>query len=279
MQDEMNNIDWSGIPVYGVDFSGAQQAGRAIWVCTARQTNGGLLVESCLRGDRLPQSAGDRNSCLRALAALIANSPLSAWGLDFPFSLPAELITADSWPAFAGTFADAYSTHDVFRHYCRRMGGPGEKKRATDCLARVPFSPYNLRVYRQTYYGIRDLLAPLVAADSVRVVPMQPIAGRRPILLEACPASFLKRHALYRPYKGAGTDAAKQRAHILQYLESEAHIAFSTPAERRAVLENSGGDALDSVLAAVIVGDAISQGVATLLPVDDRDAIEGRVYF
>jgi hypothetical protein len=52
-------------------------------------------------------------------------------------------------------------------------------------------------LFRQTCFGIRSVLAPLVRDGLVSVVPMQRPAADKPWLLEICPASTLKARNLY----------------------------------------------------------------------------------
>ena len=67
-------------------------------------------------------------------------------------------------------------------------------------------SIFRLRLYRQTYFGIRDVLYPLARDQQVCVLPMQSVLPDRAWILKICPASTLKRENLYlRRYK-RGTD-------------------------------------------------------------------------
>ena len=90
--------------VFGVDFSGARQAGHATWVAELRpilaRAHGapyrlaGLAPLSALCGTA---------ECAPALAALvdiIGDSGRSLWALGFPFGLPAAALGgALTWPA------------------------------------------------------------------------------------------------------------------------------------------------------------------------------------
>ena len=76
----------------------------------------------------------------------------------------------------------------------------------------MPFAAYNLRIYRQTFYGVRDVLAAAVARQAAAVIPMQEYAANKAWIVEACPASTLKSLGVYRPYKGATKAQCAQRA-------------------------------------------------------------------
>jgi hypothetical protein len=121
-------------------------------------------------------------------------------GLDFPFSLPRRLVEANNWEEFVLSFSSRYPDAEKFRQSCWGTAGNCEEKRDTDRKSKTPFSPYNRRLYRQTYYGIRDVLVPLVRDKVVSVLPMQGVASDKPRLLEVCPAYTLERMGQRRPY-------------------------------------------------------------------------------
>jgi hypothetical protein len=86
--------------VYGIDFSGARDAGNRIWIASGVVDEDTLLIEACYRARELPGSARDRGRCLEALRCFIAEEMGAAFGLDFPFGLPRELVVQDSWQGF-----------------------------------------------------------------------------------------------------------------------------------------------------------------------------------
>jgi len=262
----------------GVDFSGARDAGRRIWVAVGVPKGKSLCIEACHRVDTLPGSGRHRDMALAALRDLIAEEPTSVFGLDFPFGLPQPLVTQDNWARFALDFPDRYRSADAFRQACREATGKRELKRLTDKESRTPFSPYNIRLYRQTYHGIRDVLHPLVRDQQACVLPMQSASSSKPWILEVCPASTLKQEGLYRSYKGKTDVHRVARAHILESLERTGHLVIATQATRSLILDDPGGDALDSVIAALASCRAL--GSPTLLAVETNEvyALEGRVY-
>lgn len=263
--------------VIGVDFSGAKDAGRRIWVARGTATGDTLQIESCQPAQDLPGSGRARAESLRALGEFILAESRSAVGLDFPFSLPRALVVYDDWEWFVLGFPRDYPSPQALRAICLNAAEGRELKRVTDRQTQTPFSPYNIRLYRQTFYGIRDLLRPLVITDRARVLPMQEPAEDKPWLLEICPASTLKRAMLYAPYKGREDSHRSARNRVLAALERRA-IAIQDPAVRSVILDDAGGDALDSVIAAVATFQSLGGSLPVVPRSSDRYAIEGYVY-
>jgi len=273
----------SGRPVdrriFGVDFSGAESAGRAIWLAAGRIEPGGLLrIEDCQPAACLPGSGVARGDCLPALVRFIARQRNAVFGLDFPFSLPASLAGQASWEDFALALTVRYPTAELFRRACRAAAGGRELKRDTDRASRVPFGAYNLRLYRQTYFGIGHLLAPLLRRRAACVLPIQPPIDGKPWLFEICPASTLKASGLYTSYKGRGPSYRAARRRILDELVARGAVAPPAPAVEDRILADSGGDALDSVIAAVAARQAAERPRPEHRPTP-LERIEGRVYF
>lgn len=262
--------------VYGVDFSGARDAGRLIWIAGGVIDGNVLRIERCQPAAELPGGGVARERALTALRDFVAAARDAAFGFDFPFGLPATLVTQPTWADFAGRFARDYPDADTFRHACVTASGGRELRRQTDDVAKTPFSPYNLRLYRQTYTGIRDLLAPLADDDAASVVPMQVAHPGRPWLLEVCPASTLKRAGHYIPYKGRTAAHRAARECILEVLGTMASVEIP-PAVQQLASVDTGGDALDSLIAAVttfrVVTNPSFPGRCT-----ERERLEGRVY-
>ena len=239
--------------VYGVDFSGAKDAGKKIWIAQAVSRGQGIMVEACSPSTEFLQCSAERGEVLSALRDFIADAEDAAFGCDFPFSLPKDLIAAESWAEFLERFPERFRTEADFRASCTdsalRVGDRKELRRRTDIEARAPFSPYNLRIYRQTYYGIKELLGPLVAKNLVNVPPLHDSGDGVPWLMEVCPASTLKASGLYGSYKDA-RGSVEAREFILSSLEKSGRVGFADRAVRSRVLADSKGDALDSVIAA-----------------------------
>lgn len=262
---------------FGVDFSGAADAGRRIWIAELAQQQDALRVLSCCPAVELPGAPRNRSEAHAALVARIAGAGEATFGLDFPFSLPAQLLDAESWTDFVARFAAHFPDALAFQRDCARKADNRELRRDTDRAAKVPWCAYNLRLYRQTWHGIRDVLAPLVAADAVRVCPMQAPAPGKPVLLEICPASALKRLGLYRRHAGyKSSDGAGQRTAILDAVTAHWRLAVPPNIHDR-IIANSGGDALDSVIAAAVAADVTRRGLS-FDAADRTQALEGMVY-
>ena len=73
--------------VYGVDFSGAKDAGKKIWIAQAVPRGQGIMVEACAPSTELLQCSAERGEVLSALRDFIADAGDAAFGCDFPIQL------------------------------------------------------------------------------------------------------------------------------------------------------------------------------------------------
>lgn len=252
--------------IYGVDFSGAADAGKHIWIAECVLDSAQLCVMHCAPAEALPKSGRTREVALAALSRLIAASKNAVFGLDFPFSLPDAQMNAPSWLDFARLFGTRYPTAEDFY---RRHGGKGneQRRRITDERARPPFASANLRMYRQTYYGIGDLLAPLALTGQACVLPMMKAEAGKPWLIETCPAVILRELKLrLTNYKQQSDAGQERRSLILQGLE-QVGVRFAEDSLKVRMITDSRGDALDSVIAALGAARALQSG--TLAQADD----------
>lgn len=261
--------------ILGVDFSGASDAGRKIWIAEGRtDKNGALVLQSCIRAAELPGGGKDPQEAIPALVRHIAGLGAARVGCDFPFSLPRDLIAPRTWRQFALGYAAAHAGADSFRAVMRVRPGIEALKRDTDRLARTPFNAHNLRLYRQTWWGIAGVLGPLVRAGQAIVHPQQPLRPGKPALIEICPASTLKSIRLYTSYKGKGPKLRQARQQILDALIGRGVLAAPERKLRTLLLDNEGGDALDAVIGAV----ATARADLGAKP-DGLQRLEGRVYY
>jgi hypothetical protein len=245
--------------IWGVDFSGAQDAGAHIWTCKAAVVADTLRVDSCE-----PLKAKKLAHCLTSLVENIAMSGQTVVGLDFPFGLPRVLVSDASWQEMVTGFGKRFASADDFRSELTTLGNGRELKRVTDVRAKTPFSPYNLRMYKQTFYGIRDVLMPLMSSGAACVVPMQPLAREKPWVIEICPRSTRKAHR--QDYTSTEV--------VLKWL-GEVGVEMSDSLQR-VVLADEGGDARDSVIAAFATWRASSSLADEPLP--DYEVVEGYVF-
>ncbi|MDK2939268.1 MAG: hypothetical protein PWQ51_1432 [Methanolobus sp.] len=235
--------------IFGVDFSGAKDAGRKIWISEGISSGDKLHIQSCYPiFEIVSDKSKQRDACLSALRDQILSDNNAVFGMDFPFSLPDKLMSGKDWYSFVSDFPDEYESADAFRKKMQYMGGKTELKRLTDVEVKAPFSIYNLWVYKQTYFGIRDVLRPLVTEERACAIPMQTPESGKPWLMEICPASTLKSEDLYIGYKGRTEKEENKREYILSKLIENGIIISDDVKEK--IIKNKDGDALDSFVAA-----------------------------
>lgn len=262
--------------VYGIDFSGARDAGRRIWVACGIIEGAELFVTECFRAKDLSGSGEDRERSHRALRGFINKQKNSIFGMDFPFGLPKTLVKEGSWEEWVLAFQDRYTSPEQFRGSCTSTSGGKELKRLTDVERKTPFSPYNLRLYRQTFFGIKDVLGPLIRDSAVSILPMQkPVSGKAWVI-EVCPASTLKKERLSSPYKGGGGKKRSAREKILRCMQNTGILKIQKSALRSTIIDDRGGDALDSVIAAFAAFRALRGGLT--FEKNSPYALEGWVY-
>ncbi|MFZ5447126.1 MAG: hypothetical protein ACOZFS_00610 [Thermodesulfobacteriota bacterium] len=276
-----NNPSWNPTAIYGIDFSGAVYAGRKIWITLAMIKGEVLEIKDCFRGLSLPNSGKRLHDCLAALVTFIASHKNSIFGLDFPFGLPcaiAEHFGCKTWTGFIYSFPAKFNGPHEFQHECKQVFGRPEAKRTTDIESKTPFSPYNLRLFKQTYFGITGVLYPLLKNGGAWVIPMQEIIGDRSLILEICPRSTLVREKIAdKKYKGKTKEHWQNRRHILNRL-SEKNVAIPENLFRL-ICGDIEGDALDSAIAAYAVGNSLLNPTFPFPPGWKREyAIEGYVY-
>jgi hypothetical protein len=257
--------------IFGLDFSGAVDAGRRAWLAEGRPSPDGLEILSCRPISALPGGAVDRATALAALRSFIAGMPDAIIGCDFPFSLPRRHIEAESWPDFIDGFhhADALA----FYEHCRRASGGKEPKRATDVESKTPWCAFNIRLYRQSYHGMAELLRPLVVEAKALVLPMQASAAGLPWLIETCPASALRHFGWKGSYKGVSL--RDQRRRIVRGLTEARLLCPLSRSMQKLVVDDPGGDAIDSIIAAMATSQALADITCGR---GDGDPLEGRVY-
>jgi Protein of unknown function (DUF429) len=278
--------------IYGVDFSGAKLAGRNTWVAR---------LEPGVRGPGLPPyelrdlapleglcGTAERAASLAHLVCMIASSEQALWAMDFPFGLPVELMEPGAqWPeqlAFLQAWGeDDYGVGLECLRRAKALGGPNHIRRLTDTEEKAPFDPYHYRIIYQTFYGMRDVLGPLHGRRQTAILPFhyRRLAAARRVLVEACPASTLKRlglpHQNYKQPQG-GRLAAKRLCTRRVILAGMAEYVGICGAQRRAIMHNGGGDALDALIAAVGAARAWHTTDHGWIARHPRYPREGRLY-
>lgn len=274
--------------VYGVDFSGAKLAGRNIWVARVEPRRRGRPVLVAL--DRLETLCGtaERAAALAHLVGLVTDSDAALWGFDCPFGLPLELFPDGApWSAqfdFVRAWGDAaYACGLECIRRALLVGDRMHLRRTTDTDAKAPFDGYHYRIIYQTFFGMRDVAAPLSRCPATAVLPFQyrklPRAKR--VVVECCPGSVLKKlglpHQNYKQPAGGPLTRRRLRTRHALHAGLEGLVSISDRF-RRVMMRNPGADALDAVIAAV--------GAARAVATADHDAIarhpryprEGHLY-
>lgn len=321
-------------PVYGVDFSAAAaDAGTKTWIASGTVADGELVVADVAPLVEVADlDAADRETALPALAAWIRGRDDDAVvGLDLPFGLPRFVVAetgAASWRSFITGFpasigvGEGDDTGDraddpvrAFAERCvaltERHGEGTYDKRRTDAAVGAR-SPYGFIADTIAFYGMRDVLAPVL--DAVRVAPMdlaaptdpttpadpvaptdstaptdptddrwRPEVPPGPTLVETYPAAVLDRLGLRRTkYKGGGDEEAARRRRNATELAAEADITYQSETGLvDAVVADAGGDALDAVAACVGAVTARERGYEPdVAGFDDPNAValEGYIY-
>lgn len=274
--------------VYGVDFSGAKLAGRTTWIARLELApNGAFHLESLSRLEDLCGTA-ERDEALAGLVGLIRSTEGALWALDFPFGFPVEVMGqsarwADQFPFLHAWSEDGYGAGLECVRRAERLTGRKHIRRQTDAEERAPFDPFHYRIIHQTFFGMRDVLGPMRADRETAILPFHygRLSRAKRALVEACPASTLLRLGLpnqnYKQPEGGPLTSRRQRTRRA-ILAGLARSGRMTAAQRRVMLLDPGGDALDAVIAAV--GAARSWRVTDHARVarHPRYGREGRLY-
>jgi Protein of unknown function (DUF429) len=130
---------------------------------------------------------------------------------------------------------------------------------------------------------MRDVLGPLLRRPGTAIVPFhyRRLPGARRVLVEACPSSTLKRlglpHQNYKQPAGGPLTRKRRRTRRAILAGLAAHVAID-PAQRRVIMRNGGGDALDAVIAALGGVQAWQAADHAALARHPRYRYEGRLF-
>lgn len=237
---------------HGVDFSGGKRHRRKIRVATREPGRPATVRAGFSHGD---------------LVELIASSTRDerhhGWLIDTPFGLPVEMLDeqgVDRGWLEAVEWLAGFEDAREWRRACRRRSRK-ERRRRTDTLARTPFAPVNLRMFRQTWHGLVDVLRPLARTPGIALLPLDtrpaseagddvPAAwsDARVRVGEGCPATILRDAGWEaRGYKGSEDVHRARREEILARLVSDLAVDLD-PETAAAAVEDTDGDVLDSLL-------------------------------
>ena len=226
--------------LYGIDFSGGADGGRGKIRVVRRD-----LAD---RGGAIAVLGAMSRRELRA--AIEQEHESSLWRIDAPFGLALETIESHgleaSWLECARwmrSFESPRAWRTALRDCSRR-----EPKRYCDRASATPMAPMNLRVFKQTWTLVCEILLPLAEAG-VRLEPVQR-GEAGPVVAEGCPASALRlRGWPWRGYKGRGEPPRAVRREILERLGSEWSGAATIPHDSfAAAIDDTEGDLVDAML-------------------------------
>ncbi len=277
--------------IHGVDFSGARNAGRTIWIARIERDDAEPAAWALTGLDHLEDLCGtaERDVALAFLVETIALSKDALWALDCPFGLPVELLESGaewtdqldlvgSWDA-----ADARGFGLQCLQTARALGDQQHIRRLTDSETKTPFDAYHYRIIYQTFHGMRDVLDPLRRVGTTAILPFDydRLPSARRVVIEACPSSTLKRLGLpYRNYKQAGngpSDPSRLRTRRAILGAVGRHIRISR-SHRYSIVRNNGGDALDAVIAALGALQAFQAADHDTIARHPRYPREGFIY-
>ncbi|MEO1615082.1 MAG: DUF429 domain-containing protein [Planctomycetota bacterium] len=251
--------------VMGVDFSGAALAGKTAWAAELTPTvpsddepasEPAFTLTSLQPLGRLAGS-DDRIAVNRYLVDRISDGGETFWGCDFPFGLPIELRLGSWASQLSHVKSFDGDAKELGRSLVERTREQSDRlhiRRTTDRETQTPFDCYHYRIIYQTFHGMRDVLEPLAKRPDVAVLPFQykKLAEAAAVVVEACPSSTLKKQSLpHQRYKQSGgkppsSQHQATRREILRWVSRYVEIS---PYRRRVIQRDSGGDALDAVLA------------------------------
>jgi hypothetical protein len=224
--------------LHGVDFSGAD-------------SGGGHKIRVATRGPVTSVERMDRRGLLERIRASARDGADHFWRIDAPVGLPLATLKSHGvegdWLACAqwmAGFAGARPWRAALRSVER-----SEPRRVTDQDARTPMAPMNLRVFKQTWTLVCEVLLPLANDGAVSLEPMHPVRGARVSVGEGCPASVLQRRGWpSRAYKGDGDPPRRLREEIVRRLRG-AGVRTDEQVARQAA-DDTEGDIVDALVLA-----------------------------
>ncbi len=207
--------------------------------------------------------------------------------MDFPFAIPIEVADAGATlDTQLQAVADFPGDAKLFGRECvdraKLLGDTMHIRRLSDRDARTPFDCYHYRIIYQTFHGMRNVLRPLRAHKAVAVLPFDPPAAGKTLVVEACPGSTLRRLGLpHNRYKYTGRGPIPRhlkpnRSRLLAHLCKAMEI---TPSDKRIMERNAGGDAIDAVFAALGGWHGITHTDWNVKHADPRIRAEGWIAF
>ncbi|MFC6724347.1 DUF429 domain-containing protein [Halobium palmae] len=290
--------------IYGVDFAVAKDdADRKLWIAKADADEDGLSVTKlqCARDFLRPGPRGREDTLTALHERIVASDESAAWGLDFPFGVPKDLIQDGcEWREMVETFPEKLElggnerSPDGLYEAAKTAGEGGEKvdARAVDGDGAQPAAGWFMKYL--TYHGIESVLKPIVERSSATVVPMdspsQGESATRPVVLEVYPDGTLRDleknygDATSDRYKGVTDSNLRNRYGNLEALEGRS-VGFDSDDHEFDLRERAAhnDDALDAVVAAYatwqhVCGIDAAEEYDFKSPERDSPDIEGYIY-
>jgi hypothetical protein len=266
--------------VYGVVYGGDRPRTNT-WVTRGVVTDGTLSIDRCAPVDEWFDGAETTIEAPTLTTFLAELPPTAAVGLDFPFGLPERIVIEDEWGTFLREFPSWCNSPDDLRRQCERRvrlvdGSSETRLRATDEPLSA-MSPFDEPIVAATFYGIRDVLRPLVLSDSVRVPPMTPPHPDRPCVIEVYPTGTLVDLDVFTAgYEDPGDDGRELRSETLDRLAEVVDAGLAVDDDvREACVEDV--TRLESLVAAYAVYRN-SRTASALTVSDPQRLIEGQVF-
>lgn len=281
--------------VYGAVNGGARRdspRGETVetWVCRGVVGDGTLSVDRCapvtewFDAEESPVSspAGATEIDDRPpLTAFLATLPSSAAaGLDFPFGLPERLVSEDSWTGFLRDLPTWCGSPEELRWRCEKRvdlvdGTADTRLRATDAPLSA-LSPFDERIVASTFFGLCDVLRPLVLSDSVRVPPMTSPRPDAPLVLEVYPAGTLVDLDLFTGETDSDGAGTTHRDAPVDSLSDAVDCDLDVDETVRERVDNEAS-AFESLVAAYAVYRN-TRSAASLRVSDSQRLVEGQVF-
>jgi hypothetical protein len=228
--------------LHGIDFSGASSGGAA----KIR-----VVERDLLKRHEPIRSKGrmDRNSLMRHILECAKDGQPHLFRIDAPFGLALESLRQfDVEPTWSGmvTWMESFKDPRLWRTAIRKVSRQ-EPKRVCDQIFRTPMAPMNLRIFKQTWTLIAEVLKPLADAG-IRIEPVHSGHAKNQVTVcEGCPASILKFSGMPdHGYKGAGIPPRQLRERLVRTLDQE-HLRIPDRVGQEAI-DDEEGDLLDAMI-------------------------------
>lgn len=256
------------VNVYGIDFTGSQSPGQKIWIAEATLQDDYLRVLN-VRSAVDMFDVTQRDQILERLRELIGQTEKAVVGIDFPFGFSQSAVSTESWSEFLSDFATTFKQEGI-EAFPGKYETEGRSKREIDHRygGQSPLSP---QVKYQVFFGLRDVLHPLVSNDKVRVAPMQAHDSAETTVIEVYPAATFGAERLYRTgYKYNDEQSRRRRRENAIGLREHENMIIENGIVEKVTQSDH---ALDSLCAAFAVRRALNEGL-------DREhkSVEGHIY-